>query len=963
MTKYASFEVSEILDVKGSATRLKTASLSKCADFEDYRTEDGYLYARIRAISSRVNKNHDGWPSVELAGGPEIFDRHQAHTGGFTVEASKDAEFGFSTFLGKPIFVDHNNHDPSRARGVIVDSKLHVEDTRTASTLDPYYASAPSNHTPPTWVELLLEVDAKSFPRLAKAIVEGAKDGSRGIDGFSMGCNVEMSKCSHCGNEATAPDEYCQHIRAKGAHFDHVDEHGRKTSRRSYEDCYGIRFFEISAVFDPADETALTREVRSSVRHEADVFDDTNRKNRTRDFGSRPRYEQWEVNIGNATPEDVSGWMAQWISKNITDPEDGVPFQVLGGQGGYSTYTEPSVTLRLYKTDPARLKQILSDYGADHPHEESFAVIPEGERSELWKNPAYQGAPGGTSPEDLALLQGGNAGAEGTTLSSQVLAQHADVDGVDPAGELPSAVGYGSRANLDGDPAQSGGPASEQMNQWLDDLIAHDHGSVADASGGHMARTAAGQMETGDNPLPQSDLIRSPEPVNTLRDESICPVCGEVMDEEECPLCHHIKEPDGMGNPDLTKAQDQDLRNNPVPPEVPLDQTELQDKTVPQPAMPNVPPRNPASLSHVTGDMATWTVLPQRTAGRINTTERPIRPGSSASTSEPTEQVISDQTTPVTSSVRTAADFIAAAGRHQGESMKTADAASGAPEVATPDQRVDVTGIGGVADASNEQASKADAQVSVDGMGGTGVENVESDHESLDGMDGGDNAGFDTTKTTEDSGPTKTFGDGSSAVERQADPVGGDVYPSSDQGVKKSYDSSAYPSEDGGLGGGAAKPGNKPVAEQFGERVNLMDAVTSPDNNSGATKTWSGTDGNGVNKQQDPVTSESIAAEGFGKGSSAHLFAAFKLADLEVELGLTSAERKFARVSELEAQDPSVVIASLDYAKRVKTAGLSRGGAAKTAKRLPVMGRAASVSHESGAGSDESFADDASLFL
>jgi hypothetical protein len=35
---------------------------------------------------------------------------------------------------------------------------------------------------------------------------------------------------------------------------------------KSYENCYGVKFFEISAVFDPADETALLREIRSSTR-------------------------------------------------------------------------------------------------------------------------------------------------------------------------------------------------------------------------------------------------------------------------------------------------------------------------------------------------------------------------------------------------------------------------------------------------------------------------------------------------------------------------------------------------------------------------------------------------------------------------------------------------------------------------------------------------------------------------
>ena len=197
-TKFASLENAEVLGIKGSQGRARTATLDKFADFEDYRTEDGYLYARIRAISSRVNKNHDGWPSVELAGGQDVFNRISGvKTGNVVLAADSNQRYGYSTFLGKPIFVDHHNSNPERARGVIVDSKLHVDDHKTAAADDHYYANAPDNHMPPTWVELLLEIDAKSFPKLAKAIIEGSQDSDKGIDGFSMGCDVERSVCSH----------------------------------------------------------------------------------------------------------------------------------------------------------------------------------------------------------------------------------------------------------------------------------------------------------------------------------------------------------------------------------------------------------------------------------------------------------------------------------------------------------------------------------------------------------------------------------------------------------------------------------------------------------------------------------------------------------------------------------------------------------------------------------------------
>lgn len=237
ITKYAK---AEILDVRMSKGRQKNASLDKFASIgegTDFRLDDGYIYTKVRAISSRVNKNNDGWPAEELAK-------------------------AYQTFIGKPIFVDHNNSDPERARGVVVDARLHVEnDLQKASALDPYYASAPDNHKPPTWIELLLETDARQFPKLAKAIISGD------IDSVSMGANVDRTQCNICQNWATSVQEYCDHIKSKGASFDFFEaSSGTKTSRKSYEDCYDIHFFEISYVFDPADSTALVLDKISNTK-------------------------------------------------------------------------------------------------------------------------------------------------------------------------------------------------------------------------------------------------------------------------------------------------------------------------------------------------------------------------------------------------------------------------------------------------------------------------------------------------------------------------------------------------------------------------------------------------------------------------------------------------------------------------------------------------------------------------
>lgn len=185
-----------------------------------YTPRPGYLYVRARAISSRTNDNHDDFPAEEI-------------------------KAGYRTFVGKPVFVNHHNEDPSRARGVIVDAALH-EDTNP-------------DGTPDTWVELLHEVDAIKFPRLAQAILNGE------IDRTSMGTNVEYSLCSFCDNKAQTPLEYCSHIKSmKGQRIIRTTASGKREAVLVAERCYGLSFFENSLLVEPpADPTAVVLGVDS----------------------------------------------------------------------------------------------------------------------------------------------------------------------------------------------------------------------------------------------------------------------------------------------------------------------------------------------------------------------------------------------------------------------------------------------------------------------------------------------------------------------------------------------------------------------------------------------------------------------------------------------------------------------------------------------------------------------------
>lgn len=1239
ITKYASYDVSEILDIKGAAHRQHNASLDKLADFEDYRTEDGYLYVRIRAISSRTNKNHDGWPSVELAGSREIFDHHRSSSG-FTVEASDgNQEYGFATFVGKPIFVDHHNSNPKKARGVIRDAKLNVLDHKTAA-LDSYWSSfeVDAEHLPATEIELLLEVDAKSFPRLAKAIISGE------LDGFSMGCfvpgtpitladgtqkkieditvsdrvvthngnlepvvytmkrhyegvvyevhsygqaapmvlteehpiwtkrgwieardlqegdmvltpriretgswsvhsslarlvglyaaegnlgydkkrfpdgrpvfvewnfnaeweahlveqvksdlailgfkscgpyiknncatvrcnnpefasrilelvgqhswgkrfapeivhgwnpdtqkivldayfegdanrltahrveigtassdlahqvqamatrigyritppvkqhspsashkrakyslqgildgiyhteklasleeeglwrrvtkiksreyegpvynfdvegddsyvaadiavhncDVDYSKCSHCGHIASSPEEYCSHITMKGAEHDFKTADGHRVSKKSYENCYGIKFFEISAVFEPADPTALAREVRSAVHKEADDYD----------FGPG-------LQPGMGFQEDP-------VRPHNADIADMAEALMMQSRGQLSPEAAMDIAQRKWQMDhrdevPRSVNDVIPG-GRRYP-DEGYSV--EGQ-PKMWDY-GYEGENGEWNQTPNAY---------------------------DPAGNpMPPA-------SLMFDQSQSGDPSFfNDAQQALNEVYPKRP---------RMNNPQLSSVHTAENELPQNMHTRAPEDIDTLRAEKICPVCGNVMHSETCQVCGYVEPPSEFDNPDLEKAKQirQEMKDAEENQSTPGENPQV---TVPQDGA--QPSKLPAT-ARVKSDMHNWTPkVHPKTAARINQLEQPVNASNKAASNEPSKAtVVKDQTKPVTAAMQTAQELL----NRTRESMRTrtadgpqAPAAKGFDT--SPKTRTDVTGIGGVDEASNEAASKADAQIDVTGIGTTGTSDVSADsQESLPtaGRDT-DDSGYETSKQVEQI-PTKTWGDYDGSEPGVTDPVTREPFPASEDGVKKSrtaYDNDPLETNDqqggdnGGLQGASPVRGVQP-ADPIGmantDRGNVMEWMTSPENNSGPTKTWSGTDGNGVLRQQDPVTRDpQMTGEVRTPDVSLHTtskvsLAALRLAEAEVELGLVSPKDKWNRVVEHDAKHPAVLEAELKTLARVKTAGLAKLTAHRQASRVPSFRHIATGPEptQQAAATDESR--DAELFL
>lgn len=210
---------------KLSSEKVRVLSKEAVADLEldkfdvlpNWEPTTGKILTRVRAISARINQNFDGWPSEEL-------------------------KKSYRTFLGKPVFVNHVNDDPRKARGVVVAARF-VENG------DDKY------------IEVIQEVDAEKFPKLAHELISG------GLDSVSMGAEARICKCSYCGNEASDMLSMCSHVLSKkGQVLGRVNDDGTREDVLVYEECRDVSFFELSYVFDPADETAVVSNVLTANR-------------------------------------------------------------------------------------------------------------------------------------------------------------------------------------------------------------------------------------------------------------------------------------------------------------------------------------------------------------------------------------------------------------------------------------------------------------------------------------------------------------------------------------------------------------------------------------------------------------------------------------------------------------------------------------------------------------------------
>lgn len=452
----------------------------------DYEPRPGFLYVRSRAISSRTNDNFDHFPAAEI-------------------------KKAYRTFIGKPVFVNHHNDNHRRARGVIVDAALH-EDTNPDGSED-------------TWAEVLMEVDAVRFPKLAQAILAGE------IDRTSMGTDVAFSVCSVCNNRASTPLEYCQHIpKLKGKKIRRRTASGSTEDVLVYEKCYGLGFFENSLlVEEPADPTAFFLGVDDRGLQMA----------ASKCIASQvPSVESLEAAAEGSVltihiPEshfDTSGGGVP-LSYRILTKRDGRWHQGTVDVEGWSS------------------QQVL----------DAVAKAPEGTTLQMGDR-----VPG---PFDGGrTLPGGTASAR--TASKVAFPSTRDVmdelDGNKAHGEQDETP----RAKRPASPASpSSGGTTVQMHWSEEQRKSPGFGGASQEHMREIGDKYERQVERQHRNLHRQHTAlgetMAPAQVDTLRDEA-CPVCGESdsYDGDRCLVCNFIKPPDEFLDPDLEKAKQVDLRQD-----------------------------------------------------------------------------------------------------------------------------------------------------------------------------------------------------------------------------------------------------------------------------------------------------------------------------------------------------------------------------------------------------------------
>jgi len=266
--------------------------LDAVADFYKIsRDPNDYLLIPARANSvGRLNANLDGWTYPETVSfRPDIGCRT------------------YETYNNKPHFVEHNASSFERARGVILDSHLNLDNDADDQVKQEVLSTIGVEPQKDVFVEVIVAMDQTKDPILAASYKTGA------ISTFSMGADVESTGCTVCGNVAKSIWEFCSHIKDKYADKTYTLPDG--TSRRAGELCNGTVFQELSVVSDPADKSAEIQDGILEIAKRVATNSSSLSKREVQEIIS------FTARHANDIPDSLARVLNYYLSKGLKDGE------------------------------------------------------------------------------------------------------------------------------------------------------------------------------------------------------------------------------------------------------------------------------------------------------------------------------------------------------------------------------------------------------------------------------------------------------------------------------------------------------------------------------------------------------------------------------------------------------------------------------------------------------------------
>lgn len=535
----------------------RVAARKALGSFEYDDRGDGFLYVSVRACTADVpNLNFDMLPHEEL-------------------------KTAYRTFVGKPVYVNHSNTNLDRARGYIIDAVYHDEDPEDR------------------WIEILMEMDEVTFPRLCALIRSGD------IDTVSMGLNCETTTCSVCGNVAEQPAQFCNHIKQKGREFDGV---------LAFEICNGIAFFEESWVYDPADPTATVQALEAEaktakvaakerefgpdnfyIETEANFAEVEDRPQGAPDYTSESGSEYWYFPDGVIRGSDHWGYGVGGCNWYL----DGINRQMYGGElYGYARWSDFENTENYDYIFDKKLNDVVESYvgsGADgtladhmfgtmqwrhtdmndEVYDEARTLLRVTAAEKSKSDYAYTPT---DNPSDwkLDISDKDHAAAAKAALGKGYRGNKVEIPSDDRQAVIDKVNAACRRFGIEpfgegkeGSADDASGFASDFIEEYdslglsfdsYDELAAEVWSAVEEAADADeefyadALQEIAGHYKLADNMV---NKLRIPEEVDMQNSDRVCPICGSPdFDGIYCDVCEYVEYAEGFGDIDTEEAQE-----------------------------------------------------------------------------------------------------------------------------------------------------------------------------------------------------------------------------------------------------------------------------------------------------------------------------------------------------------------------------------------------------------------------